>query len=54
MLVLEKQRKKHDKEGDGALFWFALATARMETETMLCAVSYGVSLSLLIRNLIVS
>jgi hypothetical protein len=40
MLVLENRRKQDKEEGDCTLFWFALATSGMETETTICFFLY--------------
>jgi hypothetical protein len=43
MLVMEKtEEEARQKQRDSALLWFALATDGIETETMLCSVSYSV------------
>jgi hypothetical protein len=36
------EEEARQKQRDSALLWFALATDGIETETMLCSVSYGV------------
>jgi hypothetical protein len=46
MLVLENRRKQDKEEGDCTLFWFALATSGMETETTICFVFFFVGVLL--------